>query len=470
MAGLPTDVSICTVVGRLASTEQVANSDAEPDVTPLTGKVIFRASVPHVIHKNSNTIFVPQKIEAVLDSQGNFSAQIVASNDPDLNPYNWTYNVSFQLANAVIAPFNFIALGGVTMEITDIIPIAASTGIPVTAGGEGPQGPPGPPGEDGEPGDSAYEIAVQQGFTGDINAWLDSLEGAPGSSDPQAIRDIVIDMMESGTGIDVTSYDPISLTVRSYYGYRGQWSNSAYYWVGDMVYHNQKFYQAQTTGVINQNPTTNPDDWTELPVNAASGGVTDHGLLTGLSDDDHTQYLNQTRGDARYYIKANTYTQAEVNALVSGAVAGTDHGGLVGLGDDDHTQYLNNARGDVRYYTKAQVDSAIATALAAAGSQQTVDAKTASYTLVAGDIGKILTFNSTSAMNLNIPTDASVTWPVGSRVDAMVLNTGMVTAVAVTPGTTTVNATPSAVTRARYSAFSAVKVASNSWVIVGDLA
>lgn len=30
------------------------------------------------------------------------------------------------------------------------------------------------------------------------------------------------------------------------------------------------------------------------------GGVTDHGALTGLSDDDHPQYLNETRGDARY--------------------------------------------------------------------------------------------------------------------------------------------------------------------------
>lgn len=29
-------------------------------------------------------------------------------------------------------------------------------------------------------------------------------------------------------------------------------------------------------------------------------GVSDHGALTGLSDDDHSQYYNQTRGDARY--------------------------------------------------------------------------------------------------------------------------------------------------------------------------
>lgn len=33
---------------------------------------------------------------------------------------------------------------------------------------------------------------------------------------------------------------------------------------------------------------------------SGGGGVTDHGALTGLADDDHTQYLNNTRGDARY--------------------------------------------------------------------------------------------------------------------------------------------------------------------------
>lgn len=42
------------------------------------------------------------------------------------------------------------------------------------------------------------------------------------------------------------------------------------------------------------------------------GGVTDHGDLTGLGDDDHTQYLNQTRGDARYF------TQAQVTTALAG--------------------------------------------------------------------------------------------------------------------------------------------------------
>lgn len=47
-------------------------------------------------------------------------------------------------------------------------------------------------------------------------------------------------------------------------------------------------------------------------LNGGGGGVTDHGALTGLADDDHAQYHNDTRGDARYY------TQATVDAALAG--------------------------------------------------------------------------------------------------------------------------------------------------------
>lgn len=48
------------------------------------------------------------------------------------------------------------------------------------------------------------------------------------------------------------------------------------------------------------------------------GGVTDHGALTGLTDDDHSQYHNDARGDARYY------TQAQINTSLSGKVDTSD--------------------------------------------------------------------------------------------------------------------------------------------------
>jgi hypothetical protein len=49
------------------------------------------------------------------------------------------------------------------------------------------------------------------------------------------------------------------------------------------------------------------------PVSTGTGGVGDHGDLTGLSGDDHLQYHNDTRGDARYY------TQTQINSTTSGS-------------------------------------------------------------------------------------------------------------------------------------------------------
>jgi hypothetical protein len=46
--------------------------------------------------------------------------------------------------------------------------------------------------------------------------------------------------------------------------------------------------------------------------------VTDHGALSGLTDDDHTQYYNQTRGDARYSLTGHTHLNyAPLNVLIS---------------------------------------------------------------------------------------------------------------------------------------------------------
>lgn len=49
-------------------------------------------------------------------------------------------------------------------------------------------------------------------------------------------------------------------------------------------------------------------------VNATpSTGVTDHGLLTGLADDDHPQYFNQSRGDARYSKIGHTHAINDIS-------------------------------------------------------------------------------------------------------------------------------------------------------------
>lgn len=52
------------------------------------------------------------------------------------------------------------------------------------------------------------------------------------------------------------------------------------------------FQKSQTTGIVCESAFDS--------VFAAASAVTDHGGMGGLGDDDHQQYYNQTRGDARY--------------------------------------------------------------------------------------------------------------------------------------------------------------------------
>lgn len=67
----------------------------------------------------------------------------------------------------IIATLNAASTENVTIE-----PIAE---IQTAVGNTTYRGPQGKPGAQGEPGDSAYEIAVANGFKGTEKQWLDSL-------------------------------------------------------------------------------------------------------------------------------------------------------------------------------------------------------------------------------------------------------------------------------------------------------
>lgn len=66
---------------------------------------------------------------------------------------------------------------------------------------------------------------------------------------------------------------------------------------------------------------------------APSGvGITDHGLLTGLANDDHAQYHNDARGDARYSLLAHTHAFGSLTAVPT-TVAGYGITDFDSLGD-----------------------------------------------------------------------------------------------------------------------------------------
>lgn len=100
---------------------------------------------------------------------------------------------------------------------------------------------------------------------------------------------------------------------------------------------------------------------------------------------------------------------------------------------------------------------------------QTINAQTGTtYSLVIGDAEKLVTLSNASAITLTVPTNASVAYPVGVHIDLAQIGAGQVTVAAA--GGVTVNSTPTLKARAQYSGMSLIKTATDSWLLVGDLA
>jgi hypothetical protein len=102
--------------------------------------------------------------------------------------------------------------------------------------------------------------------------------------------------------------------------------------------------------------------------------------------------------------------------------------------------------------------------------KQTVDSstKTANYTLDPADAGKIIIMNvSSSTSIITIPLET--TFPAGARVD--ILQIGSVqTSIAPVSGSVTLNSkNNNRKLSGQYSAATLIKVATNSWVLLGDL-
>jgi hypothetical protein len=98
----------------------------------------------------------------------------------------------------------------------------------------------------------------------------------------------------------------------------------------------------------------------------------------------------------------------------------------------------------------------------------------ATYTFVLADAdNKLVTASNASAQTYSIPTNANVAYPVGSQINIIAIGAGQVTINAVTSGTTTVlsnGATAAAPKlRVQYSSATCIKVATDTWYVIGDL-
>lgn len=85
-----------------------------------------------------------------------------------------------------------------------------------------------------------------------------------------------------------------------------------------------------------------------------------------------------------------------------------------------------------------------------------------SYELVLGDAGKIIEMNNAGANTLNIPANASVAFPVDTRIDVIQYGAGTTTITI-----TTDTLTGEVVSTGQYKAMSLWKRAATEWVVIG---
>jgi hypothetical protein len=282
------------------------------------------------------------------------------------------------------------------------------------------------------------------------------------------------------------------------------------------------------------------------PAGGGGGGVTDHGALTGLGDDDHALYAlaDGTRGTFAAPLGAddNYVTDAEKAALhahsnkaaldlVSGtntgdqtlptwttiagkpavvAAGATQAAARTAIGAGTSSLVVGTGAGDAKagnyqptaanvsdstttgralltaadaaaartalglgtaattaataYATAAQ--GTLADSALQASTAQAINAQTGTtYTLVAGDAGKVVTLSNAGAITLNAP--GSV-FTAGQRIDVVVIGAGMATVVG-TSGATA-NGTPSLVSRAQWSAFTILWTGRSECIVIGDMA
>jgi hypothetical protein len=96
------------------------------------------------------------------------------------------------------------------------------------------------------------------------------------------------------------------------------------------------------------------------------------------------------------------------------------------------------------------------------------------YTFVLTDAdNKLVTASNASAQTYSIPTNANVAYAIGSQINIIAIGAGQVTINAVTSGTTTVlsngGTAASPKLRVQYSSATCIKVATDTWYVIGDI-
>jgi hypothetical protein len=211
MANIPDNLSYGTVSGQfIVAYQDSEDSGSEPNILPAAGSIFFTASPTAIKNVSASpdpvTIF-PASVEAILDEDGYLCGyddvrgiSLIATDDPQGNPVDWTWRVDFRLTESNGTPislesFHFSLPTDSELDLTLLTPVQLANGTFYNIGPQGPpgadstvpgpEGPQGPQGPQGDPGPTGADSTVPgpQGETGPPGPQGDpGPEGDPGPS------------------------------------------------------------------------------------------------------------------------------------------------------------------------------------------------------------------------------------------------------------------------------------------------
>jgi hypothetical protein len=219
------------------------------------------------------------------------------------------------------------------------------------------------------------------------------------------------------------------------------------------------FLQEEVIAIESTLGVTPGTSTTPNPVNSFTATSTAYTTLvqrlanieTGIVSDSHSQYIRKT-SDASNVIVAGSASIKPI--VVKGA--SSQSANLLEFQDSSGT-VLSSFGSD-------GVFSGTATALDLTLNPQAGTA----YPLIVTDKNKLITLSNSNPITLTVPANASEPFPIGSQVNLLQTSTGQVT-VSPVNGTVTINGVPGLKLRTQWAAATLIKIATDSWVLVGDL-